>query len=147
MKSTSRSGEATPEGPAKAQSGRPRADASAATRETDHAIAKWRDIENVLAPIIGQRGVAALYRRSLFLTRNSHPWLAAVYEDSLQPGDYTILRAALVQHANRKAANAALMQTFCSLLSSMIGESLTQRLLRTVTHRTHDVATEGEASP
>ena len=36
-------------------------------------------IDAALSPIISERGVAALYRRSLFLIRHDRPWLDAVY--------------------------------------------------------------------
>ncbi|WP_399507105.1 hypothetical protein [Xanthomonas translucens] len=37
--------------------------------------ATWRQIEQALAPILGARGVAALFKRALFLTKGGFPWL------------------------------------------------------------------------
>ena len=100
----------------------------------DAAVATWRSIDAVLSPIIGQRGVAALYKRSLYLSRGDHPWLAAAAEDALQPDDFTALHRALAKQTsvNAAAANGALLTIFSDLLNSLIGASLTERLLQSV---------------
>lgn len=100
-------------------------------RIADTAISTWRDIDAALSPIIGQRGVAALYKRSLDLTRADYPWLAAVHDAALQPGEFAALRTALLQRTSTDAAaaNGALLRTFGNLLSNLIGGSLTERLL------------------
>src|SRR5688500_8873461 len=49
-------------------------DASAA-QIAEAVIATFSEIDAVLSPIIGTRGVAALYRRSLHLTAATHPWM------------------------------------------------------------------------
>jgi hypothetical protein len=105
-----------------------------AGRIADLAVLTWRDIDAALSPIIGQRGVAALYQRSLHLTRDGYPWLATVYESTLQEGDFTALQTALSQQTSSAAAagNSTLLQTFCDLLSNLIGQSLTERLLESV---------------
>ena len=94
----------------------------------------WRDIDSALAPIIGHAGVAALYRRSLYLTRTGHSCLAVVYEATPVSDAYAALKTALSQQtlADATAAISALLQTFHDLLTHLIGESLTERLLRSV---------------
>ena len=37
----------------------------------------FRDVDQALIPIVGRRGMAALYKRSLHLSRSLHPWLPA----------------------------------------------------------------------
>jgi len=108
-----------------------------AARIADTAVAIWRDIDAALAPIIGQRGVAALIKRSLYLTHAEHPWLSTVYEGALPPGEYGPLHAALSKQTGAQAAAAqgALLQTFHDLLGNLIGASLTERLLRAVWDR------------
>ncbi len=98
----------------------------------DAAVTAWAAIDGALAPIVGRRGIAALYKRSLHLALADHPWLAAAYEGALQPGDFTSLHAALSQQtgANAAAAQDAIVQTFQDLLNNLIGQSLTQRLLQ-----------------
>lgn len=97
----------------------------------------WRDVDAALSPIIGQRGVAALYRRSLDLTRTDHPCLVAVYDAASQSDEFDGLQVALAEQESRDAAvvNDALLQTFCGLLTTLIGASLTERLLRSVWDR------------
>lgn len=94
----------------------------------------WLELFAVLAPIIGPRGVTALGQRSLHLASVAHPWLAA-----RQPGGPAMLDAAslesvLAQRSSDEAADAghAFLQNFHELLSSLIGDSLTERLLRSV---------------
>jgi hypothetical protein len=103
-----------------------------ASRIAETAVAQWREIEVALSPIIGQSGVAALFKRSLHLTQANHPCLHALSEDTLQPGDYAGLHAALAQESGFDAATAsdALRQTFHDLLANLIGDSLAERLLR-----------------
>jgi hypothetical protein len=110
------------------------ADGAAAAVIADTTVATWLAIEAALSPIIGLRGVAALYKRSLYLTRGDYPWLGTVYEGALGPSEFASLQGALGRQpdAEAAAASAALLQTFNNLLTSLIGESLSERLLRSV---------------
>ena len=109
-------------------------DATDAEQLADAVVAVWREIDQALHPIIGHRGVAALYNRTLKLTAAAYPWLAQGHAGALAAVDPTALRTALVQQAPAEAAAAgsALFETFRGLLASLVGESLTQRLLHTV---------------
>ena len=95
------------------------------------ALSTWRDIDDALSPIIGRRGVAGLYKRSLSLTRVAYPALTAVFEVTRAPGDYSTLQQALAQQSAPAAlaASVALLQTFRDLLTKLIGQSLSARLL------------------
>lgn len=97
-------------------------------------VSAWQDIDAVLSPIIGQRGVAMLYKRTLHITGRAHPWLKDMDEDSQAAMDLAALEAFFVQQSSAEAAAAGgvLLQTFHGLLSSLIGPSLTERLLRPV---------------
>lgn len=91
----------------------------------------WDRIELALAPIIGQRGVAALYGRSLHLAAVAHPWLE-LQDDPTAPMDLVALKSAIAQQGRPDEAAAggvALLQAFHTLLTSLIGPSLSQRLL------------------
>ena len=105
-----------------------------ASRIAEMAVASWKQVGIALSPIIGQTGVAALFKRSLYLTRSAHPCLATVLDDRAQPGEFAGMRAVLAQQtsATAVAANVALLQNFQDLLTSLIGLSLTERLLRPV---------------
>ncbi|MEO6022677.1 MAG: hypothetical protein ABIP64_06105 [Burkholderiales bacterium] len=105
-----------------------------AGRIADIAISTWQGVYAALSRIIGHRGIAALYKRSLYLTRADYPWLTAEHEDGLEPGKFTALHTALLQQtsSNAAAAHVALLQIFHDLLVSLIGASLSERLLRSV---------------
>ena len=104
------------------------------SRIADMAVAIWKDVGIALSPIIGQTGVAALFKRSIHLTRGAHPCLATVGDDQAQPDALVALQAALARQpsATAVAANTALLQNFQDLLISLIGLSLTERLLHPV---------------
>lgn len=93
-----------------------------------------RSIEQALAPIVGQRGVAALYKRSLHLSRPLHPWLPVAPEGADAKMELAPLTAALATRTSAEAAAAGtqLLESSRSLLITLIGESLTERLLRPV---------------
>ncbi|MFJ2465247.1 hypothetical protein [Pseudomonas sp. NPDC087615] len=92
-----------------------------------------RDMDAALTPIIGQQGVIALYRRSLHLSISTHSRLAGTY-DSVQTMDLTALKAVLVEQTQADALffGEVLLTTFYALLTTLIGPSLTARLLRGV---------------
>lgn len=94
----------------------------------------WHELEAALSPIIGARGVAALGRRSLHLTSVEHPWLAMTQPAGADTLDAAMLVSLLAQRGSDDAVAAAstFLRTFRDLLSSLIGASLTERLLRTV---------------
>lgn len=100
----------------------------------DAILAVWRDIDEALHPIVGHRGVAALYNRSLRLAAAAHPWLTRGHPDALTAIDVTALRADLLQQtaAEAAAAGAALCQSFEQLLASLVGPALTAQLLQSV---------------
>jgi hypothetical protein len=111
-----------------------------AERIADAAVSAWRDVDAALSPVIGQRGVAALYKRSLYLTQAAHACLAPVHEGEILPGDFSALRAALSQQTTQDAAagHGALLQAFYDLLSNLVGASLTEQLLRSVLDKLSD---------
>lgn len=94
----------------------------------------WTEIERVLQPIVGHRGVAALYHRSLRVTTAARPWLSPAYPGLLADIDLDALRAALVAQTPAEASAGALdqLEAFCTLLASLVGASLTARLLAPV---------------
>ena len=105
-----------------------------AVQIADAAVAIWARVHAALAPLIGQRGSAALYKRSLHLARADYPWLVAAFEGATHAGDFVSLHLTLSQQPAVMAATAhdALVQIFLDLLTDLIGRSLTDRLLQTV---------------
>lgn len=100
------------------------------TRIAAAVVSTWQAIDAALAPVIGVKGVEALYRRSLHLVRNSHPWLAAAQSEPVM--DLGLLAEALAQQESFTAAAAAgdQFESLYELLRSLIGPSLTGQLLR-----------------
>ena len=94
----------------------------------------WLEIGVALTPILGTRGVAALYKRSLHLTGAAHPWLAGLHEGVQSILDPAPLRSALARRSAAEAAAgaSALLHIFHALLIGLVGPSLTERLLRSV---------------
>ena len=95
-------------------------------------IAIWHEVDVALTPIVGPLGVVALFRRSLFLSGAALPGLAN-WRDSVQTTlDPATLRSALLQlgKADAAAAGNTFLQTFYELLASLVGPSLSERLLR-----------------
>lgn len=111
------------------------AESADAVRISEIAVSIWGGVGVALSPIIGQTGFAALFKRSVYLTRNTHPCLSVVNEGaSPTTGELAVLQVVLAQQDNVEAVavNAALLQNFHELLISLIGASLSERLLRTV---------------
>lgn len=108
-----------------------------AARIADVLVSTWQQVDIALSPILGQRGVAALYQRSLHLASASHPWLAGTQQGLATAMDLHALKTAIAQRSPADAAAAAgdLLQTFHELMDSLVGPSLTERLLLPV--RTH----------
>ncbi|HEX7130624.1 MAG TPA: hypothetical protein VF217_11245 [Rhodanobacteraceae bacterium] len=106
-----------------------------AAQTADLAVATWRKIDGALWPIIGHAGVAALFKRSLYLARLEAPALIAMLDIEIAPGDFALLRETLARQSSAHAAaavQAGLLKTFLDLLASLIGAALTERLLRSV---------------
>ncbi len=114
-------------------SGRVTADATA-HQIADAVLAVWADIEATLHPIVGHRGVAAMFHRSLSLAGSGHAWLHLIKPDGLAAVDTQALHAALAQQtpADASTGATALLQTFYNLLASLVGSALTARLLADV---------------
>ena len=101
-------------------------------RIADSAVAIWFDVSTALTPVIGVRGVEALYRRSVNLVRADYPWLHAAYENGPDQGSFVVLYTALSEQSPTTAAsaNGALLEAFYQVLENLIGGPLTIRLLR-----------------
>ena len=106
-------------------------DANAVAEAT---LGTWHDMSNRLSPVIGTGGVDALFRRSLHITSATFPWLSISAEDENEEALLADLKSRL---SGREAAVAAeaghvLLATFAGLLTDLIGNSLTERLLEPI---------------
>jgi len=97
-------------------------------------LAIWEEIDDALTPIVGPLRLIALYRRTVHLAAAQHPWLAGRDEGILTDTDPAVLKSVLAQRSSAEAAagGSAFLNTFHELLASLIGPSLTARLLRSV---------------
>lgn len=96
-------------------------------------VVVWGEIDNVLAPIIGHRAVVALCKRSLYLTAMRHNCLNDIYKSMQSGTEFTALQPVIAQQTDITVAiGDELLQSFRGLLTTLIGESLVERLLRPV---------------
>ena len=104
-----------------------------------HAVAEatistWRQVDSLLAPVIGTQGVDVIFRRALYLTSKSFPWLASGEEYGESAVLLASLKARMEQRCDDDIAEAgySLLVCFTELLTTLIGEALTERLLAPV---------------
>jgi len=106
-----------------------------AARATSEATGKiWRLVEAQLVPVIGAHGLDVLFRHALHQTISAYPWLAAVEDRGGSAGPLPSLMACLAAQPAAAAAEAAqaLLFNFTEMLSRLVGEALTKRLLAPV---------------
>lgn len=110
------------------------AEGADAAQVGDTVVAMWQKIDATLTPIIGNGSVVVLYMRSLHLIEPAHPWLSGLNQDVKASIDLARLKSILSQQDSKTAAVAGgeLLQTFYELLASLVGPSLTERLLHSV---------------
>lgn len=85
----------------------------------------------VLAPILGPQAVAALYRRCLHLCAATHPCFESLYGNEETAMNTSAVRTILGQQSSAEARRLgdALIDTFYTLLASLIGPALTDQLV------------------
>ncbi|MFJ7883033.1 hypothetical protein ACIQYF_05900 [Pseudomonas sp. NPDC096917] len=100
----------------------------------DAIIATLQAIDTALAPIIGRKGVTALFRRSLHLCESSYPDLVDALDSGSDQTDYSGLSSIIGTRTQEEALllGEQLLRTLYQLLTSLIGVSLTARLLDAV---------------
>jgi hypothetical protein len=105
-----------------------------AAQIADVVVSTWNLIETILSPLIGQKSVASLYQRGLFLTGRVYPWLTNASGGIESPMDFEALKSALMQQGGASAAagGGTFLQMFYEMLISLIGFALTETFLRSV---------------
>lgn len=98
------------------------------------ACKNWCAINNALSPVIGQKGVITLIKRSLQLQRQEYPALKTITDLNILSAKFPTLHAVLIKQTTSNAVlmNNALLNTFYELLTNLIGTELTHRLLHSV---------------
>ncbi len=93
----------------------------------------WTEIDSILAPIIGHGGVIALCKRSLYLAAQRHACLTDAYASIQSGGEFADLKPVIEQQTGITVTiGDEVFQLFQGLLVSLIGNSLTERLLCSV---------------
>ena len=97
----------------------------------------WPEIEAAMGAVVGRRGVAAMFTRSLELTTPQHPWLAGLQGEAAGERALENLAAMLAAQSpsESEAANAALIGAFRHLAGRLIGRSLAERVLAAAQRR------------
>lgn len=114
-----------------------------------HATSEiWLLMSAQVAPVIGDNGIEAILKRALHLTSVVFPWLASL-DGPLDNDSFAARMAELM--AGRESvvaaqAGSSLLITFTELLTTLIGNSLTRRLLDSVWDAESGVA-EQEKTP
>jgi hypothetical protein len=94
----------------------------------------WRLVVAELTPVIGARTLDVLYSRALHQTSSVFPWLSVAVDRGGSASPLPSLMACLARQHSAAATEASfmLLSTFSDLLTLLIGESLTVRLLAPV---------------
>lgn len=107
--------------------------AGACSQEVAELVATaWQSIEQVLVPVIGKVGITALFKRTLHLSCETYPWLpqSPASADGHEARALATLTTELGKRTSLEAAAAGtqLLQTFDTLLTTLIGRSLAEKL-------------------
>jgi len=96
------------------------------------AVRMYEMLAGQLALLIGDGGVRALTARSLHLVQRDFPWLADAQEPDPSEGPFAQVGFCLERQEPAVAteAAAAALATLSGLLATLIGETLTMRVLR-----------------
>jgi hypothetical protein len=91
----------------------------------------WLQISARLVPVLGARGVEVLFGRTLYLAGSSFSWLGGAGDRGRGTPSIDVIRARLGRQEAAVAAPAAceFLFLFTVLLATLIGNSLTDRLL------------------
>lgn len=94
----------------------------------------WRDINIILMPIIGRRGVIALIKRSVHLQQAKYKLLDEIQVARICPEKFSALHTILIKqnHANADLISSALLNCFYDLLINFIGAPLAHQLFHAV---------------
>lgn len=98
----------------------------------DSSLVLWQRLAAELRVIIGERGFESLYARSLYRAGAAYPWLEP-HPPLTAEAAFKLLAARLHVRApdEAQAASAALLNIFTDTLILLIGDLLTNTILRT----------------
>jgi hypothetical protein len=99
--------------------------------QADDHVALWNLLAVELGKLIGERGFKSLYARSLYRASAAFPWMLHLMSE-VSPGAFIMadFRLSTNDPAEAQAAHAALLKIFTDTLMLLIGEALTNNILR-----------------
>jgi hypothetical protein len=103
-------------------------DAAAIAKATIQTLS---DLNVTLAPIIGEVGVEVLFKRSIYLTSKTFPWLITTEHQGGTSDLLASLNLRLAERDKNEAieASSVLLTGFTELLTTLLGDSLVATLL------------------
>jgi hypothetical protein len=98
----------------------------------DRALVLWQRLSVELTPIIGDGGFDSLYARSLNLASAGFPWIVTKGIAQTKQSSFVDFMQMLKSREPDEAAQAlvTLLTVFTDVLATLIGTSLTTRILR-----------------
>lgn len=92
----------------------------------------WQQLARKFVPLLGPSSVQLIVGRSIEVHQPSYPWLGMFSSPGMSTPPYDGLRAALEQAAAEEvqAATAAMLMTYITQLTTLIGGRLTEQFLR-----------------
>ena len=104
---------------------------SNSTQIADAVAQIWCEAAIALTPIIGREGVAALLKRSLYLSGSTYAWLSIGPKTGNKSIDSDALKSLIAGQTTEEATagGTALFLQFYGLLTNLIGPSLADRIL------------------
>lgn len=96
------------------------------------AISLCGEIQGALRPVVGDRGVAALFTRAVYLTSLTHDWFGLAHKSIGTDFELDSWKLVIAGRSRQEvfASASDFFKSFQELLDSLIGASLTERLLR-----------------
>jgi hypothetical protein len=106
----------------------------------EQALWPWKQLAAHLTPVIGDAGFCALYGRAVRLAMSDFPWLTAVEPARTVDSFFLTLKEnfASTDAQSMAQANSALLDKYTGLLSTLIGEMLTTRILNSAWNKGSD---------
>ena len=106
-------------------------DARASTRAAARAAVSWNNRSITLVPLLGRRGMTAIYVRVLESVETEHPWLRDVRNQTLGTDPFAPLLAhlSLCNPSIGATVQNSLLTEFDREITVRLGEPSTQRLL------------------
>lgn len=106
----------------------------------DQTLWPWKQLAGHLTPVIGDAGFCALYGRTVRLAMSDFSWLTAVEPAQTIDSLFLTLKEdfAATDVQSMAQANFALLERYTGLLSTLIGEMLTTRILNSAWNKGSD---------